>query len=152
MGQAGTGMVYTLSAAAKAVGLGKSTLHRAIKSGRLSATRLDDGSYRIDPAELARVFPPEPHGPSPWDTTARDETLGNPPVPSEALLSLKVTMLEAALERERDSLANERETTADLRRRLDRAEERVQALTYQAPSGPHEPSRARGLLARLLGR
>ena len=51
-------MSYTLGTAAKATGLSKPTIHHAIRSGRISATRLDDGSYRIDPAELHRVFPP----------------------------------------------------------------------------------------------
>jgi hypothetical protein len=47
----------SLSAAAKEVDRSKSTLSRAIKAGRLSATRYEDGSYQIDPAELYRVFP-----------------------------------------------------------------------------------------------
>jgi excisionase family DNA binding protein len=51
-------MGYSLSEAAKAVGVSKPTLFRAIKSGRLSATRRDDGSYDVDPAELHRAFPP----------------------------------------------------------------------------------------------
>lgn len=51
-------MGYGLAEAAKAVGVNKSTLFRAIKSGRLSATRRDDGAYDIDPAELHRAFPP----------------------------------------------------------------------------------------------
>ena len=50
-------MSYTLGTAAKATGKSKSTIQRAIQSGRMSATPLEDGSYRIDPAELARVFP-----------------------------------------------------------------------------------------------
>jgi len=48
---------YTLGQAAKAVGRTKPTLAKAIKTGRLSASRADDGSYRIDPAELHRVYP-----------------------------------------------------------------------------------------------
>jgi predicted site-specific integrase-resolvase len=51
-------MAYTLGTAAKAVGISKATMHRAIKSGKISAARHDDGSYTIDPAELHRVFPP----------------------------------------------------------------------------------------------
>ena len=47
----------SLSAAAKEVNRSKSTLSRAIKDGRMSATRCEDGSYQIDPAELYRVFP-----------------------------------------------------------------------------------------------
>ena len=42
--------------AAKAVGASKATIHRAIKSGKLSAIRQDDGSFLIDPAELYRVY------------------------------------------------------------------------------------------------
>ena len=48
--------MYSLAQAAKATGKSKPTIARAIKAGRLSATRADDGSYTIDPAELARVF------------------------------------------------------------------------------------------------
>ncbi len=50
-------MSYTLKEAADAAGKDRSTLFRAIKSGRLSATKDDSGNYHIDPAELQRVFP-----------------------------------------------------------------------------------------------
>jgi hypothetical protein len=50
--------MYTLGTAAKATGLAKSTIHRAIKSGKISAKPGDGNSYVIDPAELHRVFPP----------------------------------------------------------------------------------------------
>ena len=49
--------MHTLGTAARAVGKSKATISRAIKSGRLSASRSEDGSYLIDPAELHRVFP-----------------------------------------------------------------------------------------------
>lgn len=47
----------TLSEAVQMIGKSKSTLSRAIKSGRLSATRNADGTFSIDPAELLRAFP-----------------------------------------------------------------------------------------------
>jgi hypothetical protein len=50
--------MYTLGTAATAAGLSKSTIHRAIKTGRISATKNDTGDWSIDPAELHRVFPP----------------------------------------------------------------------------------------------
>ena len=50
-------MMLSLSQSAKRVGVSKATIHRAIKSGKLSAVRNDDGSYQIDLAELARVYP-----------------------------------------------------------------------------------------------
>ena len=49
-------MIMTLGQAARLTGRGKTTLTRAIKAGRLSATRSEDGSYAIDPSELARVY------------------------------------------------------------------------------------------------
>lgn len=52
--------MFTLGEAAKKVGKSKTTLTRAIKSGRMSATRLEDGSYQIDPAELFRVYDETP--------------------------------------------------------------------------------------------
>ena len=50
-------MAYTLSEAATATGLSRSTIFRAIKSGRISATRIE-GNFSIEPVELHRVFPP----------------------------------------------------------------------------------------------
>jgi hypothetical protein len=50
-------MPYSLGQAAKACGRSKTTIHRAITSGRLSASRTEAGGYSIDPAELDRVFP-----------------------------------------------------------------------------------------------
>jgi excisionase family DNA binding protein len=51
-------MAMTLSEAAAATGVNRSTIYRAWKSGRMSATRLETGQIEVDPAELFRVFPP----------------------------------------------------------------------------------------------
>jgi excisionase family DNA binding protein len=48
---------YTLGQAAKATGKTKSTIQRAVKSGKISAY-FDGHAYAIDPAELHRVFLP----------------------------------------------------------------------------------------------
>lgn len=70
-----------------------------------------------------------------------------------AVLQAKLALLEQALVCERKALAHERETTTDLRQRLDRSDERVRALSAQpAPASSPAPAPARGLLARLLGR
>lgn len=47
-------MNYTLSAAAKAAGVAKSTISKALNSGALSKVSKVGNSYRIDPAELKR--------------------------------------------------------------------------------------------------
>lgn len=49
-------MFLSLGEAAQAVGKNKSTIFRAIKSGKISASKGEDGSYAIDPAELFRVY------------------------------------------------------------------------------------------------
>ena len=48
--------MHTLAQAAQVTGKNRSTLLRAIKSGKLSAHKQDDGSYLIDPSELFRVY------------------------------------------------------------------------------------------------
>jgi hypothetical protein len=51
-------MAIGLSEAAAATGVNRSTIYRAWKAGRVSATRTETGQIEIDPAELFRVFPP----------------------------------------------------------------------------------------------
>lgn len=50
-------MQYTAGDAAKATGRNIATITRAIKSGKISASKDASGAWRIDPAELHRVFP-----------------------------------------------------------------------------------------------
>lgn len=47
---------FSLSEAAKVAGVSKSTIFRAVKTGKISAER-DGSEYRIDASELFRVFP-----------------------------------------------------------------------------------------------
>lgn len=47
-----------LSEAAKWSGKTRPTIFKAIKAGRISAKKNSDGEWMIDPAELARVYPP----------------------------------------------------------------------------------------------
>ena len=51
-------MTFTLGTAAKACGINKTTVLKAIKNRRLSASRTDTGNWAIEPVELFRVFPP----------------------------------------------------------------------------------------------
>ena len=50
--------ILTPTEAAKAVGIGRSTLYRYLNKGELSATPLPRGGRGIDTAELERVFGP----------------------------------------------------------------------------------------------
>jgi len=107
-------MRYTLGEAAKATGKSKTTLHRAIKSGKISVDRLNNSSYSIDPAELHRVFPlvtPE---------TGTEQLRGNDAEQGD----LTPETLQLQLDTERKERERERqlmqETIADLREDRDK--------------------------------
>jgi len=48
---------FSLAQAAIETGKDRSTLFRAVKKGKLSAEKQDDGSYLIDSSEIYRVYP-----------------------------------------------------------------------------------------------
>lgn len=50
-------MQYSANQAAEATGKNVATITRAIKSGKLSATKDTTGAWQIDGAELSRVYP-----------------------------------------------------------------------------------------------
>jgi len=112
----------TLSQAAKASGKSKSTLSRAIKTGRLSATRLDDGNFSIDPAELFRAYPGTPYS----TYEERHKEWHATPVPTE--LQSRISMLELLLEKEREAAAREREISADLKEDRDKWRQQATSL------------------------
>jgi len=113
-------MAYSLAQAAAATGRDRSTLLKAIKSGKLSANRDSaTGAWQVDPAELARVY-----------------GIGNSEANSEPGLggSQADTRLQLTVERTKTAglearLADMERTNDDLRRRLDQADtDRRQAL------------------------
>jgi excisionase family DNA binding protein len=83
-------MPLSLRQAAVETGVAKSTIQRAINSGKLSAARTDGGGYAIDPAELFRVYPPGRPEPGPM---GRDAPAADP------LTDALVTELRAQLAR-----------------------------------------------------
>ncbi len=52
----------TLTEAAKWAGVTRPTIFKALKSGKLSGQKDDAGEWRIDPAELERVYQPGKQG------------------------------------------------------------------------------------------
>lgn len=50
-------MYFSLGQAAKEAGVAKSTISKALSSGKLSYAEKSSAGYKIDPAELFRVFP-----------------------------------------------------------------------------------------------
>jgi len=112
--------VYTLGQAARASGRSKTTLGRYVKSGRISATRAEDGRLMIDPAELHRVFPVARNGHTEMERSGTPDGLDPGPGPAHA------TLHQLLAERDR-LVAEQGETIRDLRERLDCADERVAA-------------------------
>jgi hypothetical protein len=97
-------MSYTLGQAAKATGMSKSSVLRAIKSNKLSAAKDEaTGAWMIEPPELHRIYPP---------------AFGNRPAQGAG---------EARLEELRDGWNRERaqleQVIDDLRSRLNAADE-----------------------------
>jgi hypothetical protein len=138
--------VYTLGEAARASGKSKPTIAKAIRTGRISAVKAEDGSYQIDESELHRVYPMvgQPNGKILRSLTPEDTGItGGNPIASE-------------LEKWKAVAAEREETIRDLRHRLDQADidrrqaldrlaaaqERITALlTDQRPAPPPTPVR-----------
>ena len=111
-------MKYSIGKAATATGKSKSTISRAISTGRLSAKNtgtVKNRRYEIDASELHRVFPAT--------VAQQQEQNDTQPIPQPITESAEISLMREMLERER-------ETVADLRERLTRAEFQ---LTDQRP-------------------
>ena len=121
--------MYTLGTAARAVGKSKATISRAIKAGRLSAARTDDGGYAIDPAELHRVYPATGGGTPSMKRSGTPTGLDASPSPETVALHRL--------------LAEREETIRDLRARLDAeaAERRQAQAQLTAILGDRRPRR-----------
>jgi hypothetical protein len=103
-------MTYSLRQAAEAVGKGKPAVLKAIKSGRISATRNELGEWQIDPAELHRVYPPvSKEMASETSSKGPKETIGNPD--GNSLLAQELQFL-------REKLADLERTGDEQRRQL----------------------------------
>lgn len=115
-------MSYTLNDAAKAAGKSKTTIHRAVKSGKISASKTASGAYSIEPAELHRVFPAVENYRS-KEHTKRDgmERDGS----SDGTLQTQLSNIEKERERERVQL---QEVIADLREDRDRWRQQATGL------------------------
>ena len=144
---------FGLREAAEQARISKRSIWRAIKSGRLSATRTDGGDYSIDAAELFRAFPPR----SEADTTEQpsDRAMGQTAIGSEAgggyEMALRVKLATAeteiaglklliASERARDEalIAELRANRDELRQ--DRDDWRARAERLLAPPAPIIPA------------
>ena len=125
-------MPFSLSKAAKVAGVSKTTVHKWVKTGKLSASKGADGTYSIDRSELERV------------TSARKQVTSTPVTPdqtqdditssskaldlsiyrSNTINEMKYAAALEAVSHERKLL---REQVNELRQRADAAEARSEA-------------------------
>ena len=119
-------MEMSLSEAAKAVKRTRQCLSAAILKGRLSATKNDNGEWRIDASELVRVFPD-------FDTLTpkKGSALHMAAGGSAAEIELLTARLEAAEELRR--VAENR--AEELRRERDAWQEQAAQLLRALPGG-----------------
>ncbi|WP_410218884.1 hypothetical protein [Paracoccus sp. (in: a-proteobacteria)] len=174
--------MLSLREAAQLCGRGKSTIQAAIKDGRLSASRNEQRGYEIDPSELHRVFPFEVSDNRPDEGSDRTQQDSKKDVSDEcpvvsgsdreasirtgqdvSVSAMRIRHLEELLEAERagrndlkqalQARADDlQETIADLRKRLDVAEEEKMRL-LPAPEKKVAPALGQGgLWSRLTGR
>ncbi|MFU1684439.1 helix-turn-helix domain-containing protein [Phaeobacter piscinae] len=133
-------MAYTLGEAAKATGKSKATISKAIKSGKISAPKGENGAYKIDPSELFRVYEPN-------RSTEQKETLETPIGNTNNSVDFK--LLEAKLEAAEQRLQDRDDQLHDMREQRDRWQQQATALL--ADMRPKADREAKGFFKRLFG-
>jgi len=129
-------MAYTLGEAAKATGKSKTSIRRALDNGRISGRKTDGGEWRIEPAELHRVYPVlapvTGTGVTPEDT------------PRNTGLQTELTAAEREIALLRELLDREREISRSLEQDRDHWRQQATALLMdQRQKSPQEPSGGR---------
>jgi hypothetical protein len=124
-------MSYTLTTAARAVGLNRTTILRAIKSGKISGAKDEHGEWHIEPCELHRVYPPVSR------TEERSDATPQYAPAEDVELRIRATLAEARL-------ADLKATLDDMRSQRDNWQTVAQrlAITDQRPTQlPSQSSR-----------
>lgn len=130
-------MKYTAGQAAKAAGVSKATITRALQGGKISGSKDDNGAWSIDPAELHRVFPAVAHAPP---ETLIVKQYATPEKPNETRV----------LERENQML---REALTEARQERDRWHQIAERLSIAPPApAPIRQKPAGGFWSRLFRR
>ena len=125
-----------LSEAAEQVGVSKSTLFRAVRAGRLSAARTDDGLFLIDAAELFRVYPPK--GQAVAVERPEERTVVHHATVDQMV---EMRVRNAELEAQNKAL---REMLDEVRKHGDAWREQAQRLALASPKPADTPARRAG--------
>jgi len=120
--------MLTLGQAARHCGVSKGTISKAIASGKLSATRREDGSWAIDGAELARYLDVNGH-------RFRSETGSSDPPETIAELRARAELAE-------QRLGDLKAMLEDMRRQRDKWETVATQLSLSGPKPDEQPAAA----------
>jgi Helix-turn-helix domain len=124
--------ILTLGAAARHCGVSKGTISKAIASGKLSATRREDGSWAIDGAELARYFEVNSH-------RFRTETGSGEQAETVAELRARAELAEQRLDDLKAMVDDMRRRHDDMQQQRDKWETVAQRLSLSAPKPDEKP-------------
>ena len=127
--------MVTLGQAARLAGVDKTTLPRAIKVGRLSATRRDDGGYLIDPAELSRLYEVRPERLDATRRPRRRTTVETTVATggADAELATRLALAEAEVQSLKGMLAEIRQSRDDWKTQADDWKAQAERLALPRP-------------------
>jgi excisionase family DNA binding protein len=124
----------SLGQAARLAGVGKTTIARAVRSGRLAATRTDTGSYLIEICELERLYPLRAPGEA---TGATEDATGD--AVHQATIKATTAALAGEVAALREMLAMMREQLDDTRHDRDRWRDQAERLALAPPKPVAKP-------------
>jgi excisionase family DNA binding protein len=142
-------MGLTIGEAAQQTGKSKSTLSRAIKQGKISASRNDDGSFSIAESELFRVYKRV------WNATVEtaiksqndaDATPHATPEKDIEILTLRVELRAA-----QEKIDDLKQQTDDIREDRDHWRQQANRL-LAAPQTTQQAEQKKGFWDRLRGK
>jgi len=136
-------MHLSLRQAAKEAGVAKTTLIRALRSGRLSAQKNDLGDWAIDPAELHRVFPlrAQDQGDPGSAPVVLDHDASPSGPPATSLDRERLAALEAQVQALKELIQRLDQDKRDLKEERDRWAAQAERLALAPPRRPWWPWR-----------
>jgi hypothetical protein len=137
-------MSYTLGEAAKATGKSKATISKAIKSGKISAAKGENGAFKIDPSELFRVYPMKQS--SEQELTPETPQENTDSSAEIKILQVKLEAAEKEIQDKADQISKAEAREEDWRRQATN----LTALLADQREKAAEPPK-RGFWARLMG-
>lgn len=147
-------MSYTLGEAAKATGKSKPTIQRAIKSGKISAKKKEDGSYVIEPSEVHRVYPLKQGNGCVSVDMKQDETVSDTSALQGEIevLRRELDQVASAHARESELMQQQIDLYKERLERADKDKDQLTALlTLRKEQDVPDAHKAKGFWARLKG-